>query len=106
LYAIFWVAICSKVNARTRELDGMRASAAPPRNRHVSGKSGNLSEAAGMMHYSVYVIGADGRISRRIDLHCPTDDDAKQRAQLIACQHQTVELWQEARMIAEFTRPR
>ncbi|WP_155255603.1 hypothetical protein [Bradyrhizobium elkanii] len=64
-----------------------------------------FQQAAGMMHYSVYVIGADGRISRRIDLHCATDDDAKQRAQLIACQHQNVELWQEARMISEFTRP-
>jgi hypothetical protein len=69
------------------------------------GKKWKSFKSGGMIHYSVYVIGVDGRISRRIDLQCANDDDAKARALLIAAQHQTVELWQEARMIAEFKRP-
>ncbi|MGX9426402.1 MULTISPECIES: hypothetical protein [Bradyrhizobium] len=58
-----------------------------------------------MKHYSVYAIGADGVISMRIDLCLANDDDAKKRVQLIASQYREVELWQGARMIAEFKRP-
>jgi hypothetical protein len=45
------------------------------------------------------------RFPYAIDLRCENDDDAEKRALLIALQYQEVELWQGARMIAEFKRP-
>lgn len=51
--------------------------------------------------YRAYLIGEDGPVVSRIDLFCHTEEDAKQRAQMLVDGH-PVELWQEARRIATF----
>lgn len=51
--------------------------------------------------YRVYIIGPDGHISSRVDLICPDDDAAKERAKALV-DGNDVELWQLDRRIAEF----
>jgi hypothetical protein len=52
--------------------------------------------------YEAYMIGPDGHITTRIDLHCANDECAKESAQQVVDGH-TVELWQQDRKIATFT---
>jgi hypothetical protein len=49
------------------------------------------------------MVGEDGRISQRIDLSCESDEAARQRASGFADRN-TIELWQNDRMIARFPR--
>jgi hypothetical protein len=51
--------------------------------------------------YRAYIIGPDGHIQRRIDLLCANDDVAKERAKAMVDGH-ALELWQEARKVAQF----
>ena len=51
--------------------------------------------------YRAYIIGPDGHIQRRIDLFCADDDAAKVRAKAMVDGH-AIELWQEARKVAQF----
>ena len=54
------------------------------------------------MHaYRAYIIGSDGHIVRRIDLHCENDDDAKERAKQLVDGH-AIELWDGPRKITKF----
>lgn len=55
-----------------------------------------------MRNYRAYFLGDDRRIFRRVDLHCTNDEDAKIQAQQLMDGH-SVELWDGARKIAEFT---
>ena len=54
-----------------------------------------------MPEYRAYLIG-DGHIVQRVELVCTDDEAAKEQAKTLAEGHD-VELWQEARRIAEFT---
>ena len=54
-----------------------------------------------MPGYYIYTVGDDGRIQNRVNVICDDDEQAKRRAQLLVDGH-VVELWQEARKIAEF----
>ena len=54
-----------------------------------------------MPGYYAYLIGHDGRISKRVDLVCEDDEVAKSAAKQMVDGH-AIELWQEARMIAAF----
>ena len=56
-----------------------------------------------MQEYRAYIIGPNGGVQQRIDLLCPDDEAAKQRAEKLADSHD-VELWQFNRRIAEFKR--
>jgi hypothetical protein len=49
--------------------------------------------------FKAYMIGPDGHISRRIDLLCDSEDDARQRALQLVDGH-AIELWQGDRRIA------
>jgi hypothetical protein len=46
-----------------------------------------------MPQYRAYIIGKDGRISSRVELLCPNDAIAKERAGQLVDDH-AVELWQ------------
>jgi hypothetical protein len=54
-----------------------------------------------MAEYRAYIIGADGRFLRAIELVCPDDDSAKQYARQLVDGHD-VELWQADRHVANF----
>ena len=54
-----------------------------------------------MPGYYAYVIGVDGRISKRVAIVCDDDEEAKRVAKQMVDGH-AIELWQEARMIATF----
>jgi hypothetical protein len=54
-----------------------------------------------VQHYRAYIMGWDGHILSAVDLHCPDDDAAKERAKQLVDGHD-VELWQLDRRIAEF----
>lgn len=54
-----------------------------------------------MEDYKVYLLGPDGRVATRVDLVCENEETARERAQLLA-QNCAVELWQDARKIAEY----
>ncbi len=54
-----------------------------------------------MPGYYVYFLSHDGRVSRRVNIMCKDDGDAMQYAKRVVDGH-VVELWQEARKIAEF----
>jgi hypothetical protein len=56
-----------------------------------------------LKEYQAYMVGEDGRISQRIDLSCENDEAARQRASGFADRN-TIELWQNDRMIARFPR--
>jgi hypothetical protein len=70
--------------------------------RDDQGWSGYLTLAsAPSQAYEAYLIGADGRITMRVDLHCADDEAAKQSANQFADSND-VELWQQDRRIATF----
>jgi hypothetical protein len=52
-----------------------------------------------MPGYYAYLIGADGRISKRVAIVCDDDEQAKGFAKQMV-DGDAIELWQEARMIA------
>jgi hypothetical protein len=54
-----------------------------------------------MPGYYVYIIGNDGHIQHRVNVTCDSDDEAKQVAEQYVDGH-AVELWHEARKIAEY----
>jgi hypothetical protein len=54
-----------------------------------------------MPEYRAYLIGPDGHIVERVELVCTDDEVAREQAKTLAGWHD-VELWQEARRIAEF----
>jgi hypothetical protein len=51
-----------------------------------------------MPEYRAYLFGSDGHIIKRVELVCTDDEAAKEQAKT----RHDVELWQEARRIAEF----
>lgn len=51
--------------------------------------------------YYAYVIGDDGHIRNRIEVHCENDADARRYAEQLVDGH-IIELWQEARRVAIF----
>jgi len=53
--------------------------------------------------YEAYLIGADGHITIRVDLHCADDEAAKQSAKQLV-DGNDVELWQQDRRIATLSR--
>jgi hypothetical protein len=57
-----------------------------------------------MPGYYIYTLGEDGRIQSRVNAICDDDEQAKCRAEQLVDRH-VVELWQEARKIAEFKPP-
>jgi hypothetical protein len=52
--------------------------------------------------YYIYTLGDDGHIQSRVNAICDDDEQAKRHAEQLVDGH-VVELWQEARKIAEFT---
>jgi hypothetical protein len=54
-----------------------------------------------MPEYRAYLVGPDGHIVQRVELVCTDDEAAREQAKTLAEWHD-VELWQEARRIAEF----
>ena len=55
-----------------------------------------------MNSYYAYIIGSDEHIANRIEIHCEDDEEAKCCAKQLVDIGHTIELWQEARMIARF----
>jgi hypothetical protein len=51
--------------------------------------------------YETYLIGPDGHITMRVDLHCADEEAAKQTAKQLV-NGNDVELWQRDRRIATF----
>jgi hypothetical protein len=54
-----------------------------------------------MPGYYAYLIGDDGRISKRFAIVCDDDEEAKRAAKQMVDGH-AIELWQEGRKIATF----
>jgi hypothetical protein len=54
-----------------------------------------------MAEYRAYIIGADGRFLRAVELVCPDDDSAKEYARQLVDGHD-VELWQGDRHVAKY----
>ena len=54
-----------------------------------------------MPGYYAYLIGADGRFSKRVAIVCDDDEEAKRFARQLVDGH-AIELWHEARKIATF----
>jgi len=54
-----------------------------------------------MAGYYAYLIGVDGRISKRVTIVCDDDEEAKRLAKQMVDGH-AIELWHEARKIATF----
>jgi hypothetical protein len=54
-----------------------------------------------MAEYRAYIIGADGRFLRAIELVCPDDETAKKYAKQLVDGHD-IELWQRDRKIETF----
>jgi hypothetical protein len=54
-----------------------------------------------MNGYYAFVIGEDGHVTKRIEIICENDEEAKSRARQLVDGH-AIELWQEARMIETF----
>jgi hypothetical protein len=54
-----------------------------------------------MPGYYIYTLGDDGHVRGRVTVICGDDEEAKRRAEQLVDGH-AVELWQEARKIAEF----
>ena len=57
-----------------------------------------------MQEYRAYILGPDGHIQNRVDLICPNEDRAMERAKQLLVDGHDVELWQLDRMIATFPR--
>lgn len=51
--------------------------------------------------YRAFVIGPDGHVIGRTDLHCTSEQEAKERAKQLVDGH-AVELWEGPRMIERF----
>jgi hypothetical protein len=51
--------------------------------------------------YYAYVISDDGHVQNRIEVLCDNDEEARRCAEQLVDGH-TLELWQEARMVATF----
>ena len=58
-------------------------------------------EGRQMPEYQAYLLGPDGHIQSRIDLHCADDEAAIERAKQLV-DGQVVELWQSGRRITTF----
>jgi hypothetical protein len=58
--------------------------------------------AAPIQAFQAYLIGPDGHIIMRVDLHCADEDSAKESAQQLV-DGNAAELWQQDRKIATFT---
>ena len=56
-----------------------------------------------MIGYYAYLIDNDGHITRRIEITCDNDEEAKRRAKQLVDGY-AVELWQQARKIKRFER--
>jgi hypothetical protein len=56
-----------------------------------------------MQEYHAYVMGSDGHIRKRINLFCPNDEVAKERAKQSVDGHD-IELWQSDHRIAVYQR--
>ena len=56
---------------------------------------------AGFRRAYAYLIGHDGRISKRVTIMCDDDEEAKRVSRQMVAGH-AIELWQEARKIALF----
>jgi hypothetical protein len=54
-----------------------------------------------MNGYYAFVIGEDGHVTKRIEINCENDEEAKRCARQLVDGH-AIELWQEARMIETF----
>jgi hypothetical protein len=54
-----------------------------------------------MADYYAYLIGVDGRVSKRVPIVCDNDEEAKRFAHQMVDGH-ALELWQDARKIATF----
>jgi hypothetical protein len=54
-----------------------------------------------MNGYYAFVIGDDGHITKRIEIICENDEEAKRYARQLVDGH-AIEFWQEARMIETF----
>ena len=54
-----------------------------------------------MNGYYAFAIGEDGHVTKRIEIICENDEEAKRRARQLVDGH-AIELWQEARMIETF----
>ena len=54
-----------------------------------------------MPEYRAYLFGSDVHIIKRVELVCTDDEASKEQSKTLAEWHD-VELWQEARRIAEF----
>jgi hypothetical protein len=57
-----------------------------------------------MPDYRAYIVGAEGRFVRAIELLCPDDDTAREYAKNLVDGHD-VELWQGKRRVARFQHP-
>jgi hypothetical protein len=69
--------------------------------RDAQGASSYLTRVQPVQHYEAYVVGSDGHISMRIDLHCAHEEAAKESARQLVNGH-AVELWQRDRRVATF----
>jgi hypothetical protein len=58
-----------------------------------------------MQDYRVFVINSDGHVIDRFEFWCLDDDEAKEKARQLL-DGQDIELWHQARKIAEFKRER
>jgi hypothetical protein len=56
-----------------------------------------------MRHYSAFQLDLTGHVAGRIDLNCIDDEDAKRQAEMLVDTF-GLELWEEDRMIAVFTK--
>ena len=54
-----------------------------------------------MNGYYAFVIGEDGHVTKRIEIICENDEQARCYARQLVDGH-AIELWQEARMIETF----
>jgi hypothetical protein len=56
-----------------------------------------------MRHYSAFQLDLTGHVAGRIDLNCIDDEDAKRQAEMLVDTF-GLELWEEDRMVAVFTK--
>ena len=54
-----------------------------------------------MSEYRAYLVGSDGHIQLRVELHCADEQTARERAKQLASD-QDVELWEDAHKIATY----
>jgi predicted dinucleotide-binding enzyme len=56
-----------------------------------------------MRHYSAFQLDPTGHVAGRIDLNCSDDEDAKRQAEMLVDTF-GLELWEDDRMVAVFTK--